>query len=162
MRKALVCVVMSLSLILSAILPAFAYDPIDYTDDTVTITYIGDGYYIVTEISSDPIIQRSSSFTKTANTVVTVYNANDEIACQYTLFGEFQVVSGVSVVCTSATYTQNIYDTGWSFSNGQATKSGATAYGVGKFTKKVLFITTKEIEIDISFTCDIYGNVTSE
>ena len=162
MKKALVCVVMSLNIIISAVFPAFAYDQVDYMDDIATIRYIEDGYYIVTEINSDNVNQRASSFTKTANKVVTVYNANDEIACQYTLFGEFQVVSGVSAVCTSATYTQNIYDDGWSFSNGQATKSGATAYGVGKFTKKVLFITTKEIEIDISFTCDIYGNVTSE
>ncbi len=160
--KKFVCIIVLCCLMLSLSLPAFANNSLDDIERSSTITYLDDGYYVVTEVISNTVTSRASTFTKTANKVVTVYNGDNEVACQYTLFGEFQVVSGVSAVCTSATYTQNIYANGWTFSDGQATRSGATAYGVGKFTKKVLFITTKEINIDISFTCDIYGNVTSE
>lgn len=162
MKKTILCVFMVCCMLLSAVMPAFASDSLINDETTTTVICLDDGYYIVTKITSNPVISRSSTFTKTGSKVVTVYSGDDEVLCEYTLYGEFQVVSGVSAVCTSATYTQNIYAGGWTFSGGQATKSGATAYGVGKFTKKILFITTKEVDIDISFTCDVYGNITSE
>ncbi len=46
------------------------------------------------------------------------------------------------------------------FSNGSASKSGNAAYGKGHYTKKALSIEIKNIDVDISLTCDVYGNVT--
>ena len=160
MKKTIISLVLFISIIVTTTLPTFAADAtIADVDKSTTITYLDDGSYVVTTLTSSPITSRSTTFTKTGNQVVSVFSGDDELLCQYTLYGEFEVVSGVSAVCISATYTQNIYASGWTFSDGQAYKSGNTAYGLGKFTKKVLLITTKVVDIDISITCDIYGNL---
>lgn len=163
MKKAIISITLIISVLFSSILSVFASDsPTTYNDTSTTVTYFEDGSYIVTTITSDNTLNRSSTFTKSGSKEVLYYNGEDELEWEYILYGEFNVVSGVSAVCTSATYSQAIYGSRWSFSNGQATALGNTAYGVGNFTKKVLFITTSDVEIDISFTCDVYGNITSE
>lgn len=86
-------------------------------------------------------------------------NSNGETEWLYTLFATFSYVKGVSSVCTDTYYTQTIYQGNWTFSNGAATKSGNTAKGTGNYIKKVLFITTQDIDINLTLTCDIYGNV---
>lgn len=160
MKKTFVSLILIISMITSTIIPAFAAEPVsNEISESVTITYLDDGSYIVKTIVSNPVESRSSTFTKTGNIVASHYSGDDELLWQYTLYGEFLVNSGVSAVCTSATYTQNIYASSWSFSNGQATASGNTAYGVGTFKDKVLFVTIKTVDIDLNIVCDIYGNL---
>ena len=160
MKKTFVSLILIISMITSTIIPAFAAEPVsNEISESVTITYLDDGSYIVKTIVSNPVESRSSTFTKTGNIVASHYSGDDERLWQYTLYGEFLVNSGVSAVCTSATYTQNIYASSWSFSNGQATASGNTAYGVGTFKDKVLFVTIKTVDVDLNIVCDIYGNL---
>lgn len=160
MKKTFVSLILIISMITSTIIPAFAAEPVsNEISESVTITYLDDGSYIVKTIVSNPVESRSSTFTKTGNIVASHYSGDDELLWQYTLYGEFLVNSGVSAVCTSATYTQNIYASSWSFSNGQATASGNTAYGVGTFKDKVLFVTIKTVDVDLNIVCDIYGNL---
>lgn len=160
MKKIFVSIILTISMIISAIFPAFAAEPSsNEINESVTITYLDDGSYIVKTIVSKSVGSRSSTFTKTGNIVASYYSGDDELLWQYTLYGEFLVNSGVSAVCTSATYTQNIYASSWSFSNGQATASGNTAYGVGTFKDKVLFVTIKTVDVDLNIVCDIYGNL---
>ena len=68
-------------------------------------------------------------------------------------------MEGVSATCTNATYTQTINDGYWHFSDGNAYAENNVAHGLGTFKKKVLFITLKTYNIDISVTCDAYGNL---
>jgi hypothetical protein len=162
MKKVLITIFLIICQLISASIPTYATSiNVPEFDESTSITYLEDGSYIVTTITSEPNLTRATTFTKTGNKVVSYYDGDDTLLWQYTLFGEFLVESGVSAVCTSATYTQTIYANRWSFSNGQATASGATAYGVGTFKKKVLFVTTSTVDIDISFTCDVYGNLSS-
>lgn len=153
-----------LSLMLSV--PTFATDGINdpCVMDSCHIIYLDDGSYITTELReeisdvSDSVL-RSVSLTKKGSKTVTYYDNNGNISWKYILTGEFSVVEGMSAICTNSTYTENIYDNDWSFSNGSATKSVNVAYGVGTFKKKLLFITTKTVNIDISITCDANGNL---
>lgn len=127
------------------------------------VIYFEDGSYLT--ISPVTIIEettnaRATASTKTGAKDVTRTKSNGDLAWKYTLTATFSYVSGTSSTCTSASYTKNIYDTSWEFSNGSATKSGNVATGKGTFKDKVLFVTTQTQNINITITCDTYGNLT--
>ncbi len=130
--------------------------------DGSTITYFDDGSFLtvspVREIGSS-VATYATDKTASGSKDVTFTDANGNLDWTYTLTATFSYVYGVSSTCTSASYTKEIYDNDWSFSDGSATKSGNVATGKGKFVCKVLFITFKTYNIDISITCDIYGNL---
>ena len=132
---------------------------------TTEIIYLDNGGYITITLVVDdlPSLSRSSSksasYTRFGEKSVASNDASGNLEWEYTLFGEFFVVEGVSAVCTNASYSENIYKSGWSFSDGDATQSGNTAYGVGTFKKKVLFITVDTVNIDVQLSCDINGNL---
>lgn len=90
---------------------------------------------------------------------MTFTNSDNVVEWKYTLHATFSYTYGVSSSCTSAYYTQNIYQGNWSFSNGSATKSGNTAHGVGTFEKRVLFIVINTVDVDLHIYCDKYGVV---
>lgn len=118
------------------------------------------GSYTVTKLYKASNTAKDTTYNTYGIKDVTHYESDDSITWQYTLTGYFTVTSGVSSVCTNATYSQYINASGWYFSNGSATYSGNTAYGAGTYKYKILFITIQTIEIDISISCDIYGNLT--
>ena len=160
MKKNIIAIVLTLIMMITAVpLTSAAEAPATEANNLTTITYLDDGSYIVKTITSIPSQTRATTFTKSGNIVASHYSGDDELLWQYTLYADFEVVSGVSAVCTNARYVQNIYASGWSFSDGQATASGDTAYGAGIFKKKVLFITTSTVEIDLNIVCDVYGNL---
>ena len=51
----------------------------------------------------------------------------------------------------NANYSTAIYNNNWKFSDGSSSYNSNTAYGNGKFTHKILFITTKISQS--TFTC---------
>ena len=95
----------------------------------------------------------------TGEKYATFEDSAGKVEWEYTLSAAFSYVSGSSSTCTSASYSKNIYDSSWSFSDGSATKSGNVATGKGKFVCKILFIPYKTYTIDLSITCDIYGKL---
>ena len=145
--------------------PTFAADGAsELVDDSYSIIYLEDGSYITTvlhveDTTADSMASRATTTTKKGSKTVSCKDSDGTVKWTYVLTGEFSVVQGVSATCTSATYTQTIYDDEWSFSNGAATKSGNVAYGVGTFKQKFLFITIETANIDISITCDVNGNL---
>ena len=135
---------------------------INVTADS-SIIYLEDGGKIVIS----PAYKASSDCTeiaavKTVTVSRDIYcdNDNGKKEWTYTLTASFSYEYGISSTCTDASYTQVINDTHWSFSDGSATRSGNTAYWKGTYIKKELSIVVKEVNIDISLSCDIYGNVT--
>ncbi|MCH5341156.1 MAG: hypothetical protein J1E01_06800 [Acetatifactor sp.] len=127
-----------------------------------SVVYFDDGSRLV--ISPIYGTKDGSTIKTAANTVTRsrdVYyeDSNGNLELKYTLTATFSYNYGVSSTCTSASYTQTIYDDKWSFSDGSATKSGNTAYGKGHYVKKQWFVVIKDVDIDISLSCDIYGNV---
>lgn len=126
-----------------------------------SVVYFDDGSRLV--ISPIYETKDSSSIKTAANTVTgscDVYceDSDGKMEWKYTLTATFSYSYGVSSTCTSASYTQTIYDDKWSFSDGSAERSGNTAYGKGHYVKKWLIL-SKDIDIDISLSCDINGNV---
>lgn len=113
---------------------------------------------------SAPIIavsnfSRATLTTIEANRYVEYTNSSGENEWKYTLTATFSYIYGSAVVCTDSDYDYTIYDDSWNFSDGSTTRSGGTAYGYGTFKNKFLFVTTQTVEIDLSITCDVYGNL---
>lgn len=135
------------------------------SNHTTEYIYLDNGSYITITIITQDVSAlslesaTSASVTKTGSKIVTCNDKNGNLEWKYTLFAEYSVVEGVSATCTSATYTPTIYDSAWSFSNGNVTKSGNAAYGVGTFKEKFLLVTIDTVNIDISLSCDAYGNI---
>lgn len=166
MKKRIFSILLTFLFVVTLAPSVFAANDIELDDQNTTeIVYLDNGSYITITLITEDISPLSlastdsTSFTKTGNKVVACNDKNGNLEWEYTLFAEFSVVEGISATCTSATYTQTIYANDWSFSNGNATKSGNTAYGVGTFKRKVLFVTTNTSNIDISISCDVYGNL---
>ena len=153
------------ALVFCAVIPTYAQKAGTETtlSDGTQIIYCDDGGYII--ISPATMISEVKSPDGTRATVTqtktqTKKDSGGNVEWKYTLTGTFSYTYGVSASCTGASYSKTIYDSVWSFSNGSATASGATATGNGTFTKKVLFITVDTVNVHLTLTCDKYGNVT--
>ena len=132
------------------------------SESEASIIYFDDGSRFVIS----PIYETTdgSSLRTAANTITRSRDAyyedsNGNLEWKYTLTATFAYDYGVSSTCINASYTQTIYDGQWSFSDGSAEKSGNTANGKGHYVKKRLFVVVKDVDVDLSFSCDIYGNV---
>ena len=151
--------------LLTNVLSVHAVEEISFdaqTGSKASVVYFDDGSRLV--ISPVYESKDDSSIKTAANTVTKsreVYceDSNGNLEWKYTLTATFSYNYGVSSTCTSSSYTQTIYDDKWSFSDGSATRSGNTAYGKGHYVKKEWFVVIKNVDIDISLSCDIYGNV---
>ncbi|MBO5969095.1 MAG: hypothetical protein J6S14_11435 [Clostridia bacterium] len=126
-----------------------------------TVIEYEDGSYLTIFVPEFTMVNsmRSTATTILAEQPARFTNSSGEIEWEYTLTATFSYVYGSSATCTNASYDYTIYENSWEFSNGSSSRSGATAYGYGTFKNKFLFVTTKTINVDLSMTCDIYGNV---
>ncbi len=152
-----------ISVFMAVLITAVAMLPICAADTAVPtreIIYLEDGSYVeISEVYEvTPLVLRATN-TRSGNVDVVHYSSDGELEWKYTLSATFTYEPGISSVCTNASYSNNIYDNKWSFSNGAATKSGNTAYGAGLYIKKVLLIKIDEYDVDASITCDTYGNL---
>ncbi len=127
-----------------------------------SVVYLDDGSRLVIS----PVYEaKDYSSIKAAVNTVTAYreayyeDSNGNLEWKYTLTATFSYNYGVSSTCTDASYTQSIYNDKWSFSDGSAGRSGNTAYGKGHYVKREWLVVIKECNIDISLSCDIFGNV---
>lgn len=143
------------------VLPAMAED--SCLDNGTEIIYFDDGSYITITpviVIDESANTRASAVSKTGSKVASYTDSDGNVDWKYTLTATFSYVSGSSSTCTSASYTKTIYDSSWEFSNGSATKSGNKATGKGTFKDKVLFVTMQTKDVNITITCDTYGNLT--
>ena len=159
MKKRFIACLMAFVLFTMCVCPINAVDAGAVEANESKIIYFDDGSYI--EISGVRQIDNTSraAQTKIGEKDITYTASNGDVEWQYTLTGYFSYDPGVSSTCTYATYSNNISNTNWSFSDGAATRSGNTAYGDGLYIKKVLFVKVKEYIVDISISCDSYGNL---
>ena len=149
-----------LALFVILIVSVLPINATDITERDGNIIYFEDGSYL--EISEVRIVDTNMS--RAAQTItgakdMTYTNEDGEVEWKYTLTASFTYDPGVSSTCTSATYSNTIYDNNWSFSNGYASRGGNAAHGSGLYIKKVLLIKVKEVEVSINITCDTYGNL---
>ena len=160
--KRISCLLLTLIFIASLLAaPANAEEIADNRDIVGSLQTFEDGSYIIIGVPKISIIPmaRSNSVSFSAEMPARFINSSNEIEWEYFLTATFSYVYGVSATCTNASYSYTIYDDSWKFSDGSTSRSGATAYGYGTFKNKFLFVTTKTVEIDLSMTCDVYGNL---
>lgn len=160
MKKA-ISIILSVILICSlSILPMNAESIFQEAFNDATVIMFEDGSYLtITPIQSYVSNSRATSTTKNAYRTYTFNNASNEVQWEFVLNATFSYVYGTSVTCTNATYNYTIYEDSWEFSNGSASRSGATAHGYGTFKNKFLFVTTKTVNAELAITCDVYGNL---
>ena len=164
MKKMILSVfVLPIALLINA-LSVHAVEKIPYdaqAGSEASVVYFDDGSRLVIS----PVYEtKDGSSIKTAANIVTrsreayFEDSDGNMEWKYTLTATFSYNYGVSSTCTNASYTQTVYDNKWTFSDGSAERAGNTAYGKGHYVKKWFFV-TKETDIDISLSCDTYGNV---
>lgn len=158
-----------LAIILTALFLTFTTIPAVYAESNTNtametyetdsmIEYFEDGSYMITTIKQSPTA-RSATYTKVGEKIVDYYDSDNKLQWTYKLIGTFDVVEGVSAVCTESTYSSQIYEKAWSLTAHNNYTSSNIAYGTATYKKKVLFITTNTHDIEGSIGCDIYGNV---
>ena len=108
---------------------------------------------------ADPDSTKGTLTVITRSIDATYRDSDGDLEWKYTLTGTFSYTYGVSSTCTSATYSQNIYQGSWEFSDGAATASGNQAHGTGTYKQKLLFITIRTVNVNLLLTCDKYGVV---
>ena len=103
------------------------------------IVYYPVGSYVVTTLHIEPSVSRSSN--KTASKTSTAYNPSGAKLYSLTVTGTFSINNGVSVTCTSVSYSKSIFHSLWSLTsastsrnNSSTTKASATATGYFKST----------------------------
>lgn len=130
------------------------------------VIYFDDGSYIVNQLYGSNYTFSDNYTTSETNSSIIIgarsfimYDPKGSVLWEYKVIGHFAVDLGVSSSCYFANYEQTIYNPVWHFSNGLSGFYSNTAYGKGTFKHIVLLITLKTVNVDISVSCDVYGNL---
>lgn len=126
-----------------------------------TIEYLPDGSKIETVLVEEEhnVSARATEYTKSGTKTRTYTDSNGNVLWWFKLRGQYDVVEGVSSVCTVASYSHSISDSSWSLDSASTSKSGNKAMASATFKKKILFVTTDTYEFDLTLTCDKNGNL---
>lgn len=148
-----------------AVLPfnAFAAD-----DDGVTvenyekIIRYDDGSYDIIEYVVETI-PTARSTTKNASKSVVHYTSGNEKACTLTVHGTFVINTGVSVTCSSATYTTQSHKSGWAVEDASASRGNYTTYATatakGNAVHRTLGIKVSSTPMSVTITCKANGTI---
>ena len=132
---------------------AFAID--DPIQEVQTICY-EDGSYTVITITYDvqSVVSAISSVKKTGGEKeYTYYSGSRQALWTFRVHGTFEY-DGSSASATSADYSQEVYDSAWSFDHANAYCSGASAIAEGTFKLGVIPISTT-----VTLTCSKDGKL---
>ena len=124
-----------------------------------TVKYLEDGSSIITSVYEEVVQTRSNLYTKTGSKIDRYVSAGGEVVWSLTVYGEFQVIEGASVTCTSARCSAAIYDSEWECITKYASVSGNQAIAHGEFQRKLLGVVISSRNVDVTLSCDPYGNL---
>ena len=124
-----------------------------------TVEYLEDGSVIITSVYEDVVTNRSNLFTKAGSKVDRRISAEGEVLWTLTVSGEFRVIEGASVTCTSASCSTAIYNDNWNCTRKSASPSGNQAVANGVFEMRVLGIVISTENVNVTLSCDPYGNL---
>ena len=161
--KRLLTLIVAVIFIFTFSISAFASNSNEqYIPKDSIVTYWADGSYLVTTMTIDSkndyskgLITNTISGTKSMH----YYSDENQLEWEYHLTGTFYFVPGISAECIGATHSKTIHSDNWSLSNESTYYENNVAHGNGTFKKKVLFVTVKTIDVDLSITCDTNGNL---
>ena len=126
-----------------------------------TIEQLDGGYILETVVTEETLgkTARANEYVRVGTKTNRLKNTSGEVLWTFTLRGQYDVVEGVSSVCTLASYSHSISDSSWSLDSASTTKSGNKAMASATFKKKLLFVTTETKTINLTLTCDKNGNL---
>lgn len=124
-----------------------------------TVEYLDDGSMIVTSVYEESVTARSSLYTKTGSKIDRRINAEGEELWSFTVSGEFRVIEGASVSCVSASCSSQVLHENWSCTQKSAAPSGSQAVANGQFQKTLLGIVLDTENVNVTLSCDQYGNL---
>ncbi len=133
-------------------------------NETIVSTVIqdlGDGYVLEVVVAEqvNSVMPLSDTYTKTGSKTYTLKNDNGDQLVWFKLYGQFDITTGISSVCTSSWYSHGIVNDNWSLDSASTSKTANKAKGQAKFVRKVLFITAETRECSLILTCDTNGNL---
>ena len=148
-------------LLLALVLLIFSFSPQSIfasSNAKTEITYNPDGSYVITTLNISYTAAYSTS--KTASKTAVAYSPNGSKICTFTVTGTFEINSGSSVSCTSASYSKSIYDSTWNFisastSRNNSSSSQASASAKGYFKNA----TGGSQTLTPTVYCDKNGNI---
>ena len=114
-----------------------------------------DGSYVIVTIDTDQpldevaVVAGKQITSGTKN--YSYYNGSNDLVLVFRVHGTFEY-DGITSLAVGASYSYDIYDSNWSFGDGNATCSGATATATGRFVR---FLVPKSITV--SLTCSPNG-----
>lgn len=124
-----------------------------------TVKYLEDGSSIITSVYEEVVQPRSKLYTKTASKVDRYVSTEGEIVWSLTVHGEFRVIEGASVSCVSASCSSQVFHENWSCTQKSAAPSGSQAVANGQFQKTLLGIVLDTENVNVTLSCDPYGNL---
>ena len=124
-----------------------------------TVEYLEDGSSIITSVYEELVTTRRNLYDKAGSKVYRYRNADGEVLWTLTVSGEFRVIEAASVTCTSASCSTAIYNDAWSCTRKSASPSGNQAVANGVFEMTVLGIVISTENVNVTLSCDPYGNL---
>ena len=124
-----------------------------------TVEHLEDGSMIITSVYEDVVSSRSNLYNKSGHKERAYRDAKGNILWTLTVYGEFRIIEGASVTCISAACSSEIYDPNWSCTRKSAAPSGNQAVANGVFEMIVLGIAISRQEVNVTLSCDPYGNL---
>ena len=152
--KKIFCTILTFVLLIACSNTAHAND---LNSTIISIEDLGNGYLGITSIET-PSVTLKASGTKTGTKTLRIKDSDGDIIATFKLAASFRYSSD-SVTCTSASYSTDVSDSKWEFTDASAWKSGAKAYGDFTIKRKILGITLENISRTITLTCDNQGNL---
>lgn len=142
--------IVSLMLLAAMLVSAFCLSAAATSQQSVT--YLDDGSYYVTTLTVFPCT-RSTNSTTSGQKTRDYYNSSNEKLYSITVIGTF-TYTGSKATATHADYDYSIDKSGYSFSNGTATCSGASVTASGTF-RALLTPSTASVTL----TCSANGSL---
>ena len=168
--KKLVTILMVVAIIMASPFSTFASEngnKLVTASEGTTYTYFEDGSYLLTTLTveSDANFSTSSGtrvldpFNVTATQTGSYYDSVGDLNWEVTLTAVFYVDPADYAECTSSDLTSVIYKSKWSMSNVDERCVTNNAYGACDMKCRFLGIVTQTVIVEITLTCDKYGNV---
>lgn len=159
--------IISIALVMAVIMSVCSFSASAQSEEIVlneriistTTEYLDDGTIIEITVSESDngVMPLADSYVKSGYKTYTCKNSDGTELWWFKLTGQYDVTTGVSAVCTHASYTYSILNDNWSLDTASTSKSGNKATGTATFKRKVLFITAETKDVSISLTCSNTG-----
>ena len=124
-----------------------------------TVEYYTDGSALIISVYEENLQSRSNLYDKVGKKTYEYRNADGNINWTFSVRGEFRVIEGASVTCTSASCSAEIIDQAWTCVSKYASTSGNQAIAHGEFQRKLLGVVISARAADVTLSCDPYGNL---